>query len=226
MIDEILYMLGIVAVGFAVNYTLRALPFLIFSGRDRELPKGVEMMGRFISPVIIAGLIVYSYSGLAWRTPWPYFAGVLSVGLQIWKRNPLVSIIAGTLVYMLLLNCCGCASQRMLELDAQHPAVRVSTQGVLFGDRYVQPTEVAEILEDYDIPHDRVIHIRLDPDVKDLRPARFLMGVLARAGYTRPVLVTERHAMSENFGKRKPAEIRSTPVPTARKTIRYKKASE
>jgi len=225
---EIVYMLGVIGVGFLVNYTLRALPFLLFSGRNRALPGWVEKLGGVLSPVIIAALIVYAYSGSAWRTPWPYLAGVVTVVLQVWRGNPLMSIVAGTVLYMVLLNCCGCASQRMIELDAENPAVRVSAQGVLFGEEYVQPTEVPEILEDYDIPHDRVIHILLDPDVKDLKPARFLMACLSRAGYTRPVLVTKRHAEAVNLGKRTRTEASASSVPKneAKRVIRYKKANE
>ena len=222
---DVAYMLGVVAVGFAINYGLRALPFLLFAGKDRELPRWVEKFGAFVSPVIIAGLIVYSYSGLEWKTVYPYLAGVLTIGLQVWKRNPLVSIVAGTVLYMVLLNC-GCASSRTLELDAQHPAVRMSVHGVIFGNQVVQPQEVPEILEDYDIPHDRVIHILLDPDVKDLRPARTVMGYLSKAGYTRPVLVTKRHAESVNLGKRKPGRPASPAQAPVRKSIRYKSANE
>lgn len=224
---EVVYMLGVVAVGFAVNYALRALPFVLFAGRDRELPAWVEKFGNFVSPVIIAGLIVYSYSGLAWKTAYPYLAGALVVGLQVWKRNPLVSIVAGTVLYMVLLNC-GCATSRTIQLDAQNPAVRVSQQGVLFGDQYVQPQEVVEILDDYDVPHERVIHILLDPDVKDLRPARFLMACLAKGGYTRPVLVTKRHAESVNLGKRNPVPPSSAAAvqKAAPRAIRYKRAGE
>ena len=232
MKEEILYMLGIVAVGFAVNFGLRALPFLLFAGRDRTLPPWVEKFGNLISPVIIACLVVYSYSGLAWKTAYPYLAGALTVGLQLGKRNPLASIVAGTVLYMCLLTC-GCATQRTLDLDAQNPAVRVSTQGFLFGDRYVAPAQVPAILEDYDVPHDRVIHILLDADVRDLRPARLLMAHLRKAGYTRPVLVTKRHA--ESFvtdRKPKGASVsasgggtRVAPPPSP-KTIRYKRASE
>ena len=69
----------------------------------------------------------------------------------------------------------GCASHRVVQLDAQNPAVRCAMSGVYFGNDRVEISDVPEILEDYDIPHDRVIHIRLDPDVKDLREARALM---------------------------------------------------
>lgn len=229
MKDEVLYMLGVVAVGFAVNFGLRALPFLLFAGRDRALPPWVERFGNLISPVIIACLVVYSYSGLAWKTAYPYLAGALTIGLQLWRRNPLTSILAGTILYMCLLSC-GCATSRTLELDAQNPAIRVSTRGVLFGERPVAPEQVPAILADYDVPHDRVIHILLDPDVRDLRPARHLMGLLARAGYTRPVLVTKRHA--ESFvTARKPKRATGASGGGARQTtrqksIRYKRANE
>ena len=123
----------------------------------------------------------------------------------------------------------GCATHRTLELDATHPAVSVTTLGVKFGDELVRPEEVPGILEDYDVPHDRVIHIQLEPDVRDLMPARTLMGYLSRAGYTRPVLVTHQHAESANLGKpkRKTAAAPSAAArPAVRRTIRYKKASE
>ena len=124
----------------------------------------------------------------------------------------------------------GCATHRTLEFDAQHPAVSVCTLGVKFGDELVKPEEVVEILEDYDVPHDRVIHIQLEPDVRDLMPARTLMGYLSRAGYTRPVLVTRQHAESENLGKPKKPSVTagsSGAVQSApRRVIRYKRASE
>ena len=137
-------------------------------------------------------------------------------GLEVWV------LVAGVTL--------GCATHRTLELDAQHPAVSVTTLGVKFGDELVKPEEVAEILADYDVPHDRVIHILLDPEVKDLRPARYLMATLSRAGYTRPVLVTKRHAESENLGKpkKKPSATATSSAakPAARRVIRYKGANE
>ena len=227
MADEIVYMLGIVGVGFAVNYLLRALPFLLFAGRHRELPKAVERFGAFISPVIIGCLIVYSYSGAAWRTPWPYLAGAVTVALQVWRKNPLVSIVAGTAVYMLLGNCCGCASRPPLEFDGEEPPFRVSQQGYLCGDRFVTAQEAVEVLRDYEVPTDRTICIRIDPDVRDLKPARYLMSVLSRSGYRRPVLVTKQHSESLNLGvQKRPAQAGSRALPAPKKSIRYKRADE
>jgi len=225
MKSEIIYMLGIIAVGFAVNYSLRALPFLLFAGKNRTLPTWVTKFGAFLSPVIIAALIFYSYSGLAWKTAWPYLAGVLTVGLQLWKRNPLVSIVAGTVLYMCLLTC-GCASSQAVRLDSKDPDIHYTVRGIEIEGEPATVEEVLERLQDEEIPHDRVVHIRLEPDVKDLRGARFLMACLAKAGYRRPVLVTERHSESLNLGKRKktaPSRGRDLPQP---KKIRYKGANE
>ena len=124
----------------------------------------------------------------------------------------------------------GCATHREIQLDSQNPTIRYSSRGIFFGEDRVDFREVPEILEDYDIPHDRVIHIRLDHDVKDLREARALMANLAKNGYTRSVLVTERHAESVNMGKKKPqanslsGSGAKQPRPPAK--IRYKKAGE
>ena len=102
MSERLIYLFSVVAVGWAVTFVLRALPFLLFAGRSRELPKGVERFGALISPVIIGCLIVYSYSGLDWGTYTPYLAGGVTVALQLWRKNPLFSIVAGTAVYMVL----------------------------------------------------------------------------------------------------------------------------
>lgn len=202
MTGEIVYMLAIVGVGFAVNYALRALPFLLFSGGSRRPPLWAERFGSLVSPIIIAALVIYSYSALAWQSPWPYLAGTITVALQLWRRNPLVSIVAGTAIYMALLTC-GCASAPKLTYDAQNPAVRVSTTGAYFNDQPVRPDEIPERFIDYGVPRDTTIHIRLDPNVKNLKFARLVMAYLRRAGYTRPVLVTSRHAESVNLGKKK-----------------------
>ena len=199
MADEILYMLGIIGVGFLVNFTLRALPFLLFSGRNRELPPWVDRLGKVISPVIIGCLIVYSYSGAAWRTPWPYLAGVVTVALQLWRRNPLVSIVAGTAVYMLLVNCCGCATQhRVVDVNGTNPELRMTTDGVYFGDERVEPSRIVGTLEDAGISRDRAIHIRWEGNMGDLRAPSALMALLAKGGYTRSTIVTAQHGASDN----------------------------
>lgn len=237
MLDRCLYLVAVLVVAWAVTFALRALPFLLFAGHDQTLPPWVERLGNIVSPVIIAGLIFYSYSGLEWRTAWPYLAGLLTVGLQIWKRNPLVSILAGTVAYMCLLNC-GCVTERALELDPSHPAVRVAVSGVYFGEKRVEPSQVVEILQENQVPFDRTIHILIEPKaLYNLSDARLLMATLAKAGYTRPVLVTKRHGEAvtiekpeepqtdeKNGRSARPASRHG--MSSGKRVIRYKKANE
>lgn len=221
MTERVLYMAGVVIVGWSVTVGLRALPFLLFAGKNRELPKWVERFGMIVSPLIIAGLIFYSYAGLEWRTIWPYLAGALTIGLQLAFRNPLVAIVAGTALYMCALNC-GCTTTPSVHLDMRDPSIHYSDRGIKMNDTSVSPVEVVGILKDNEVPTDRVIHIRVEPDTRDLTGARTLLGILAAGGYTRPVLVTERHSESYNTGKRKSPE--PTNAANEPKKIRYKKA--
>ena len=236
MPEDVIHTAGIVAVAWAVTFGLRALPFLLFAGRGRDVPPSVERFGSIISPVIIAGLIVYSYSALEWRTAWPYFAGVLVVALQLWRRNALLSIIAGTVLYMCLLSA-GCASNDYgdIVLDAAHPSIRYSTRGILIGERYVDPIKVPKILKSYDVPTDRVIHILVDEEAEhDLKHARAFMGLLAHNGYRRSVLVTKKRAEShvrteeemalERQQNAAPSPSRATPA--GKRKIRYKSSSD
>ena len=87
-----------------VTYLLRAFPFIIF-GSGRELPAAVKRASAYFSPVIIAALVVWSYTGLEWRTWAPYLAGALACALELAFRNPVVSILASTALYMLCCNC-------------------------------------------------------------------------------------------------------------------------
>lgn len=225
MASEVVYMLGVVFAVFAANYALRALPFLLFGGRGRELPRWVASLGNYVSPVIIAALIVYSYSGLQWRTPWPYLAGALTVGLQLWRRNPLSSIVAGTVLYMCLLGCGCTTTEKSIEYDNAHPLIRFSNTGIRFREKYVTPQRAVELLEENQIPHDATIHILVDDDYTDRRATWvFQHNYLARAGYNRSVLVTKRVATSEAV-KAKPKQ-KATAVQEKPKKIRYKKANE
>ena len=90
---------------------LRALPFLLF-GSGKRPPALVLSLGNVLSPAAIAMLVVYCFACYVWdRPPADHMFGlaeaaaaVVVVSLQLWKRNPLLSIQAGTAVYMTLVQ--------------------------------------------------------------------------------------------------------------------------
>ena len=93
----------LVAVMSAVTILLRAAPFLIFK---RKAPAYVLYLGQVRPAAIIGMLVVYCLKDINLLSA-PFgapegIAGLLVVGLHAWKRNILLSILAGTVVYMVL----------------------------------------------------------------------------------------------------------------------------
>ena len=95
----------LIAVMAAVTFLLRALPFLAFR---KKTPEYVSYLGRVLPPAIIGMLVIYCLKDVSFMTA-PYggpelIAAACVIGMQIWKRNSLVSILTGTIVYMLLVQ--------------------------------------------------------------------------------------------------------------------------
>ena len=90
-----------------VTAALRFIPFLIFNG-NKPIPKFVEYLGRVLPYSIMAMLVVYCLKGISFRkAPFglPELISVVIVAvLHIWKRNTLLSIIGGTVCYMVLIQ--------------------------------------------------------------------------------------------------------------------------
>ena len=93
-----------------ITFGLRALPFAIFRG-ERKMPVWLEQLGKELPPLIMAVLIVYclrdittdpKHIGIA------QMAGVLATAISYkWKHNTLISILLGTVSYMMFLHFLG-----------------------------------------------------------------------------------------------------------------------
>ncbi len=97
----------LVAIMSAVTILLRFLPFLIWSGK-RKTPAYIMYLGKVLPPAIIGMLVVYclkdiSFAAAPFGAP-ELIAGACVVFLQVWRRNSLVSILGGTVIYMVLVQ--------------------------------------------------------------------------------------------------------------------------
>lgn len=96
-----------IAVISLVTAGLRFLPFLIF-GENRKTPPLISYLGQVLPYAIMGMLVVYCLKGISFTTaPFgiPDAIGCAVVaGLHIWKRNTLLSIGAGTVCYMVLVQ--------------------------------------------------------------------------------------------------------------------------
>lgn len=84
---------------------LRFLPFLVFR---KQTPKYISYLGKVLPPAIIGMLVIYclkdtSFAAYPFGIP-ELIAVACVVGVQIWKRNSLISILAGTVIYMILIQ--------------------------------------------------------------------------------------------------------------------------
>ena len=96
-----------IAVMAVVTFLTRALPFLLF-GRGNKVPRVVLYLGKYLPPAVIAMLIVYCLRGVSFASPsgWApsLIAAAAVVALHLWKKNNLLSILGGTVLYMVLVQ--------------------------------------------------------------------------------------------------------------------------
>ena len=95
----------LIAVCVAVTIVLRFLPFVIF-GRKKEIPGYITYLSGVLPYAIMGMLVVYCLKNVS------FFAGshgipeiaasAVVVGLHVW--NTLLSIAAGTVLYMFLIQ--------------------------------------------------------------------------------------------------------------------------
>lgn len=99
-------LLIIILCGLTV-FATRAIPFLIFRGK-KEIPQTIRYLGRVLPPAVIGMLVVYCLKGvsvLAYPYGLPELIAVAAVvALHVWKRNNLLSIGVGTVLYMFLIQ--------------------------------------------------------------------------------------------------------------------------
>ena len=97
----------IIAVAAIVTAATRFMPFVIF-GEGRKIPPIVEYLGKVLPCAIMGMLVVYCLKDIDFlASPFgiPEILCCLVVGvLHVWKRNSLLSIGAGTICYMLLVQ--------------------------------------------------------------------------------------------------------------------------
>lgn len=95
----------LIAIMAVVTMLLRFLPFIVFR---KTVPPFISYLGQVLPSAIIGMLVIYCLKDVAWTSA-PFgapelIAAACVVGLQIWRRNSLISILGGTVIYMLLIQ--------------------------------------------------------------------------------------------------------------------------
>lgn len=98
-----------------VTITERAFPFILFSKKNP--PKVILFIEKYIPPMIMAALLFYCIKDISFvktvdssleidlKGFVPYIVSIAAtIGLHLWKRNSLISIFGGTIIYMILIR--------------------------------------------------------------------------------------------------------------------------
>jgi len=96
-----------IAVIALVTYFLKLAPFIIF-GKHQKTPERILYIGKYLPPAVMGMLIIYSLKNAdisQINQSGPIAIAIfITVMLHLWRRNNLLSILSGTLVYMLLVQ--------------------------------------------------------------------------------------------------------------------------
>lgn len=96
---------ALVAVMSVMTILTRFLPFIVFR---KNTPRYITYLGKVLPPAIIGMLVIYCLKDVSLLAK-PFgipelIAAACVVGLQVWKRNSLISILTGTVLYMVLVQ--------------------------------------------------------------------------------------------------------------------------
>ena len=90
-----------------VTAGLRFLPFILFNG-NKPTPKILDKLGKNLPFAIMGMLVVYCLKDIRFTATADWLPALIAcsvVGvLYVWKRNTLISILCGTVCYMLLIQ--------------------------------------------------------------------------------------------------------------------------
>lgn len=101
------YILIAIFVSALIKFGLRALPFAVFRGA-KQMPDWMKQLGNILPSSIMAVLIVYCLKGVKSSPTGVGIPSVAAVAVVVvsykWKHNTFLSIVAGTVVYMVMIH--------------------------------------------------------------------------------------------------------------------------
>ncbi len=104
--NAVVYPAAVICIVALVTWGLRALPFLLFG--KKPLPMTMKYLGHVLPPAIMTILVIYCLRNTSFtKTPYgipEIISCLVVVLLQIFRRNMYLSIIAGTVCYMILIR--------------------------------------------------------------------------------------------------------------------------
>lgn len=98
---------AIILVVAGTIFFTRLIPFLFFP-KGKQIPAVIRYLGTVLPPAVIGMLVIYCLKNVSLLSA-PFgipelIAVAVVIALHVWKRNNLLSIGAGTVLYMFLIQ--------------------------------------------------------------------------------------------------------------------------
>ena len=97
----------IIAIAVVGTFLTRLLPFLIFPA-DKPTPKFIKYLGNVLPAAIFGLLVIYCLKNVSITEGTHGIPEMISIAvvvlLHLWKKQTLLSIAAGTVCYMVLIQ--------------------------------------------------------------------------------------------------------------------------
>lgn len=88
---------------------LRFLPFLLFRGRN--VPRFITWLGHQLPAAVMAMLLVYCLKGISFDAASGWVPAIVACAVtsavHVWRKQMILSISVGTVVYMVLIRVMG-----------------------------------------------------------------------------------------------------------------------
>ena len=99
--NELDYLIIVIIVMALSTYFTRLIPFVLFSsGRESSI---LNYVAKSTPPMVMMILVVYMLKDIndqSYELIYTLIALTITIGFQVYKRNALLSIVAGTAAYM------------------------------------------------------------------------------------------------------------------------------
>ena len=83
------------------------MPFLLFRKQEKT-PRFIAYLGRVLPAAMMGFLVVYCFRNVVFTDYREFVPAAVAcagvVGIHLWKRNTIVSIVTGTVLYMVLIR--------------------------------------------------------------------------------------------------------------------------
>ncbi|MDD2524608.1 MAG: AzlD domain-containing protein [Bacilli bacterium] len=100
-------LLTFIVVAFLATLLSRYLPFIVFNG-SKKIPNYVNYLGKILPYCMTGFLVVYCLKDVSFKS-YPFgiaelVAVCVVVLLHLWKKKTIISVVGGTMIYMVLIQ--------------------------------------------------------------------------------------------------------------------------